>query len=255
MEIKGFIQNQILLPRLKKNGVLVVYDPEQRYRDLCLEMGTESLRLIDAGESSITSREEALKTLSELGQSGTDLKGMLVYVPANAPLTEEEKQVDPFALYTVCGRVFPDGAGDEYMHLCLKAKPDHATEIRRIFSEDPNPTFAVIDAVGSGKGWPNLQVALRVESANDILFALLAPSEQQIKALKDQDGWVSEAKELFSACLGLKLITRGKTWPSIADELWRFMLFSEFTFDLPDALPESLANVLTCPELTMRPGH
>jgi hypothetical protein len=243
MEIKGFIQNQILLPRLKKNGVLVVYDPEQRYRDLCLEMGTESLRLIDAGESSITSREEALKTLSELGQSGTDLKGMLVYVPANAPLTEEEKQVDPFALYTVCGRVFPDGAGDEYMHLCLKAKPDHGTEIRRIFSEDPNPTFAVIDAVGSGKGWPNLQVALRVESANDILFALLAPSEQQIKALKDQDGWVSEAKELFSACLGLKLITRGKTWPSIADELWRFMLFSEFTFDLPDALPESLANV------------
>ena len=76
--IKDFIQNQILLPRLKKNGVLVVYDPEQRYRDLCLEMATESLRVIDAGKSSITSREEALKTLSKLGQSGTDLKGMLI---------------------------------------------------------------------------------------------------------------------------------------------------------------------------------
>jgi hypothetical protein len=28
---------------------------------------------------------------------------------------DEEKQRDPFALYTVCGNVFPDGNGDEYM--------------------------------------------------------------------------------------------------------------------------------------------
>lgn len=243
MAIKKFIQNQVLLSRLKRNGVLVVYDPAQRYRDLCLDMATDTLRVIDASESSITSREEALRTLKDLGQSGTALEGMLVYVPAKTPLTEEDKQLDPFALYTVCGSVFPDGVGDEYMHLCLKAKPDHGTEIRRIFNENPNPTFAVIDAVGGGKGWPNLQVALQVESANDILFALLAPSERQKKVLKDQDGWISEVKELFSACLGLKLITRGKTWSSIADELWRFLLFSEFVFDLPEALPESLANV------------
>lgn len=39
MEIKGFIQNQVLLPRLKKNGVLVVYDPDVRYLDLCLRGG------------------------------------------------------------------------------------------------------------------------------------------------------------------------------------------------------------------------
>ena len=39
MEIKGFIQNQVLLPRLKKNGVLVVYDPDVHYLDLCLGGG------------------------------------------------------------------------------------------------------------------------------------------------------------------------------------------------------------------------
>jgi len=43
--------------------------------------------------------------------------------------------------------------------------------------------------------------------------------------------------------MGLKLVTRGKTWGSIADEVWRFLLFSEFVFDLPGALPESLAEV------------
>ena len=67
MKLKDFIQNQVLLPRLKKNGVLVVYDPDVRYRDLCLEMGTETLRVIDASESSIlSSRENALRVFNEL---------------------------------------------------------------------------------------------------------------------------------------------------------------------------------------------
>ena len=241
MEIKNYIQNQVLLPSLKKKEVLVVYDPAMLYHDLCLEMATENLKVIDASESSITSREEALKTLKQLGSTNTALRGLLVYVPAKAPETDEAKQRDPFALYSVCGSVFPDAVGDEYMHICLKAKPDHGTEIRRIFSEDPIPAFAVIDAVGGGKGWPNLQVALDVDSANDILFALLSPTIEQKKALDDQESWVSEAKELFSVCLGLKLITRGKTWSSIADELWRFLLYSEFVFDLPESLPESLS--------------
>lgn len=240
--IKAFIQDR-LKERMKQNGVLVVYDPEHRYRELCLELANDEIRVIDASESSIESREAALQALGELGQPNTPLKGMLVYVPARVPLTDKEKQRDPFALYMVCGSVFPDSDGDEYINLCLTAKPDHATQIRRIFSEDSNPPFAVIDAVGGGTGWPNLQALLRVESARDILFALMAPSELQEKALKGQDTWVSEARELFQAALGLNLITRSKTWTSVADELWRFVLFSEFVFDLSEALPESLANV------------
>ncbi|MCL6559446.1 MAG: PglZ domain-containing protein, partial [Firmicutes bacterium] len=240
--IKAFIQDR-LKERMKQNGVLVVYDPERRYRELCLELANDEIRVIDASESSIESREAALQALGELGQPNTTLKGMLVYVPARVPLTDEEKQRDPFALYMVCGSVFPDSDGDEYINLCLTAKPDHATQIRRIFSENPDPPFAVIDAVGGGTGWPNLQALLGVESARDILFALMAPSEFQEKALKDQDTWVSEARELFQATLGLNLITRSRTWTSVADELWRFVLFSEFVFDLSEALPDSLANV------------
>ncbi|MFH2063617.1 MAG: PglZ domain-containing protein [Pseudomonadota bacterium] len=247
MEIIKYIQNHVFLPRIQKNCVLVVYDPEKMYQDVCLtipeEPANNSIKVIDAGNSSITSREDALKALKELGSPSSGLKGLLVYVPAKAPETEESKQKDPFSLYTVCGSVFPDGAGDAYMHICLKAKPDHATEIRRIFSQDPQPSFAVIDAIGGGKGWPNLQVALSVESANDILFALLAPTENQKQALEAKEGWVSEAKELLAMCLSLKLITRGKTWSSISDELWRFVLYSEFVFDLPGDLPDSISNV------------
>lgn len=241
--ITEYIKNEVFLPRLKRKGILVIYDPENRYRDLCSNLANDSVRIIDASESSIISREAALTTLNELGRPGTKLEGMVIYIPAKAPISEEEKQIDPFSVYSVCGSVFPEGDGDEYLNLCLKSRPNYQTKIRKIFNENPSPSFAVIDAIGGGAGWPNLQTLLRVESAQDILFTFLAPSDIQKAALATHDAWVSEAKDLFSSCLGLKLITRGKTWSSIADELWRFLLFSEFVFDLPEKLPESLANV------------
>lgn len=208
--IKTFIKQEVLLARIRKTGVLVVYDPHQRYRGLCLELSAENRAVVDASESSIESREAALRALQRLGEVNTKFEGMLVYVPAPAPLTDEERQRDPFAVYEVCGAVFPEGDGDEYQSLCLKAKADHATEIRRIFSENPSPSFDVIDAVGGGTGWPNLQTQLKVESARDILFALLAPNDAQVNALKDDDAWVSEAKALLLGTLGLKLKTKSK---------------------------------------------
>ena len=243
MSIQAFIQQEILLPRLERHGVLVVYDPARCYRDLCLNLASEALKVVDATESSIDSREAAIQALSALGRPSSLLKGLLVYVPARAPLTDEEKQRDPFALYAAAGSVFPEGDGDDYISLCLKVKPDHAIEIRRMFTHDPHPSFAVIDAVGGGLGWPNLRALLGMESARDIIFTLLTPSDAQLKALKGQESWVVEARELFAAALGLTLKTRARAWSAIADELWRFLLFSEFVFDLPIPLPEALTNV------------
>ncbi len=251
MKIKEFIQTQILLPRLKQHGVLVVYDPDRRYHQLCLELASEKRRVIDASESSITSRAAALKALGEFGQPNPAIEGILIYVPAKAPLTDEEKQRDPFAVYGACGAVFPAGDGDEYLSLCLKARADHATEIRRIFNADPNPSFEVIDAVGGGAGWPNLQARLGAESPRDLLFALLTPSPAQLEALKGgtagQEAWAAEVRALCQSALGLKFLTHSNSWSALGDELWRYLLFSEFVFDLPVDLPAILENVPHAP--------
>ena len=241
--IKSFIQQEVLLPRLKRAGVLVVYDPARRYRELCFELASESRVIIDATESSIESREAALATLQKLGLPGSKLEGMVVYVPTQAPLADEDRQRDPFAVYGACGALFPEGDGDDYLSLCLRAKADHATEIRALFKES-EPGFDVIDAVGGGAGWPTLQSLLRVESARDILLAMLAPTPMQADALKSSDAWVSEARALMASTLGLRLKTKSKNYSPVADELWRFLLFSEFVFDLPgESLPSSLADV------------
>lgn len=67
-KIKEFIQQDILLPRLRKEGVLVVYDPEERYRDLCMELSGDSLSVIDAGAGSIPGREQALETFNQMAE-------------------------------------------------------------------------------------------------------------------------------------------------------------------------------------------
>ena len=250
MSFADFFKSSVLEARLGKSQVMVVYDPERRYRDVCVGMASEKRAVVDSSESSITSRAEAIADLGRLGDH--QIEQLLVYVPTPEPLEDEDKQKDPFALYGVCGDVFPNGDGDNYLSLCLKAKPDHATQVRAVFDQDPNPSFAVIDAIGGGLNWPNLRALLKVESTTDILLAILAPKDSQQFSLKESDAWVSEAKGLLSASLGLKLKTKGKTWSSISDELWRYVLFSEFAYDLPVNLPSSLEDVPRADE-TARP--
>lgn len=248
MSIAEFIRESVLRPRLKQAGALVVYDADRRYREQCFDLAGDKVRVVDASASSIESREVALRALREVGHPQTPVDGVLIYVPRKRPQADEEKQADPFALYAECGAVFPQDDGDEYLSLCLRARPDHATEIRQVFANaSGGPTFAVIDAIGGGVSWPQLRATLRVESGREILAALLAPSATQTIALKEQEGWVQEARDFLRATLGLSLKTRGKTWSALADELWRYVLFSEFVFDLPVALPATLQGVPHAP--------
>src|SRR5574338_560944 len=160
MSIAEFIRESVLRPRLKQAGALVVYDADKRYREQCVDLAADKVRVIDTSESSIESREAALLALREVGQPKAPLEGVLIYVPTKRPETDEQKQADPFALYAECGAVFPQDDGDEYLSLCLRAKPDHATEIRRLFVREPHPQYAVIDAIGGGVSWPQLRAIL-----------------------------------------------------------------------------------------------
>jgi hypothetical protein len=248
MSIAEFIRESVLRRRLQQSGCLVVYDADKRYREQCFDLAADKVRVVDASESSIESREAALLALREVGLPKVPLEGVLIYVPSKRPETDQQKQADPFALYAECGAVFPQDDGDEYLSLCLRARPDYATEIRQVFAGSPaGPNFAVIDAIGGGVSWPQLRATLRVESGREILVALLAPSAGQFDALKAQEGWMQEARGFLRATLAMNVKTRGKTWSALADELWRYMLFSEFVFDLPVALPETLKGVPHAP--------
>ncbi len=62
-KLSEFVRDNVFMPRLKKQGCLVVYDPDRRYQELCRSMGSESVRIVDASESSLESRRAALHGL------------------------------------------------------------------------------------------------------------------------------------------------------------------------------------------------
>ena len=99
------------------------------------DLAEEHVIVVDASESGIESREKALESFVSLASPGSsNPTELVIYIPTRPPKSDHERVMDPYAAYTAAGGIFPDGDGDEYLSLCLKAKPDHASEIRRLFS-------------------------------------------------------------------------------------------------------------------------
>ncbi|MFT6508084.1 MAG: hypothetical protein ACJAUK_002186 [Colwellia polaris] len=241
MSIEQYIKNDILQSRLADTSVLVVYDGEKRYHHLAKDIASEVCDVIDVSQGSLATRQQAITALSQI-KTG---KQLLVYVPKSAPMEEEEKQKNPFALYAAAGSIFPDPerSGDKYLDICLKAKPDQATEIRELFEQNENPSFDVINAIGGGVNWPTLQATLNDEGSTNLLFKFMTANKDIQSKLAAQGSWHTEVQSLFNSSLGLTLRTKQSSWSAIADELWRFVLFSEFVFDLNEDIPGSLSDV------------
>ena len=87
--------------------------------------------------------------------------------------------------------------------------------------------------------------------AGELDALTFTPDEDGIIPVLDgewfEDDIVARTRDFLRATLGLSLKTRGKTWSALADELWRYVLFSEFVFDLLVALPDTLKGVPHAP--------
>jgi len=240
VSIKDYIQQDVFAKRASERGCLVIYDPSRRFRDLALGLNTSTCRVLDAGTSIIEQRENAMQAFGDLASG--KLHQLIVWTPLRKPESDEDAQTDPFSALSRSGTFFPHGDEDEYRSICRRAKPDHLTEIEKLFAEG-DPAFATVDALDEGGSWPQLKSLLNANSAKEIILGLLAPKPEQEVALKDNPGWATEAREFIERTLGHKLRTKGQTRTTIAEELWRLLLFSEFVFDSEGGLPASLASV------------
>ena len=241
MTISDYLQKEVFSRRAQDhNGCLVVYDPDRRYRETVLTLQAADGQVIDASTSVIEQREAATVALSQLAAGS--LHQLILWIPAERPEDDDAKQRDPFSVFAEIGDVFPKGDGDEFPELCRKAKPDHVSEINRMF-EEGDVTFEMIDALEAGGAWPKLKTLLDAKSPKEILIGILAPKPDQDKKLKEDGTWAAEAREFVQRTLGHRLKTKGQTRGSIADELWRLILFSEFVFDSAGDVPDSLQTV------------
>lgn len=240
MTIRDYIRDQVFARRAQERGCLVIYDPARRYRDIALSLADDKHAVIDVAESIIQQREVAAEALDRLA-SGS-LHQLIFWIPTFRPTDADEKQKDPFAVFAEIGESFPKGDGDEFADICRRAKPDHASEINRMF-EEGEPTFEMIDALEEGGSWPKLKTLLEVGSAKEILLGILSPTDAQAEALKADATWSNEGRDFIQRALGHKLKTRGQTRQSLADELWQVILVSEFVLDSAGEIPDGLETV------------
>jgi hypothetical protein len=224
--------------KLKDLPSLVVYDPELQYRELLTDMTDEHTRIFDFNENVLTTREEAI-TFYTLTLSQDNKARMLVYVPFAAPLTQQDKLLDPFYIFSFGGTVFPSDAADKYENLCKACFADKEQKITELFAQEV-PDFDTLDALGGGNTWAKLQTLTGGKSEKEIILALLAPNTKQEEALSKDKTWYKEYKEI-AGIIGLQ--TKERNYKAVQDQLWRFLLFSEFVFDLPIDVPASLKPI------------
>ncbi len=243
MKIAEYIRDKIFRRRLEHHPVLVIYDPEERYREIALSMNSELVRVIDGTKSTIMAREEVMDGFCSLAAREGDGYRLVVYLPVKAPVDREEMCGDPYAFLAPVGAVFPEGDGDSLISLCRESKPGKEEEINELFKGNA-PSFETIDALdGGGSDWPTLKSSLGAESPLEILETFLTADESLRSVLEKNDTWVAEMHRLSKAIFGVALKTKGRKWRSVAEEMWRVLLFSEFAFDLPGELPAELSGV------------
>ena len=56
LSIRDYIRNEIFARRAQEGGIIVIYDPGRRYREVALSMVTDQCRVIDASLSVIEQR-------------------------------------------------------------------------------------------------------------------------------------------------------------------------------------------------------
>ena len=89
MKLSEYIKEKVFEPRLKQSKVLVVHDPDHRYREIVQEMESKDTKVVYGDKSTIEPRQEAQDILIKIGKGKDGPKGLVVYRIENYPLMIE----------------------------------------------------------------------------------------------------------------------------------------------------------------------
>jgi len=246
MSFAEHIKNNIFSPRLADKRILVVYDAQDRFRDICASLESERCKVIFSEKRPISSRQDAMKRWKVMSADTTYQSQMLIHCVESPPKDNDARQQHPFASYAAVGTSFPWRASDDYRQLCYGFLKDRTAEIDQLFASGDEPAFALIDNLSGGThSHPQLQALFGSADASKIIPDFMAPpSNSSIPAdLEADTNWCDEMRQLLERTLGLKLNAQSTKADTIRKKLWQYLLFSEFANDLPCKLPSALADI------------
>lgn len=233
-----------LLDLLDERRVVVWYDAECAFGEIARTFAAPNCRAILAAESRLLARREADRVAALLNDSDVPQQkngSVLIYVPWGRSGVVEERVQDPFEPFALMGAAFGDQEAEQFQSLARQAMPERIAEIDRLFTEG-KPTLALIEGLGEGTRYPLLEEAVGTGSVIEAVAILLCREASSAK-VNAVAGAQEELLRLLRADLSFSAPSRVKALETVLQHLGRFVLFSEFAFDLPVALPDALANV------------
>lgn len=234
MDIQGYIIDHWLERMDAEHPVLTIYDADGRYEELLPLAEGRDVKVINTTKNFLHARLAASSFWREQ-LSLNSQKRMIVYRKGHIPTNKRGQVEEPFSCFIVSGNVFPNGPRDEYRNLCDAFLPNKQKEIEELFAAG-STSFNTINALLDGAAYPELELLTGGKSFAEMVVGLLTQSDCA------NMNWSTEWKK-FADIHFPGLDTDGTTLQDIQAKLWSYLLFSEFVFDLPDALPDTLKSV------------
>jgi hypothetical protein len=242
MKLSLLIQN-LLTHKLTSSRVVVWYDGEGLFADFVSSLDLASCKIIPATKSILVARRQAETTFSQINRPEAPYSSkeinLLIYVP-RARSVEAQRIYDPFEVFAVAGTTFGDQESEHLKSLALKAMPEFADQIERLFREG-SPTPEVLDRLEQTPQYILVRQAFGTTSSEEVA-ALLIGDKDSVEKVKKVRGAVQEISRLLLEELGFKAPSSAP-FTAVPDLLGRYVLFSEFCFDLTEALPAPLSNI------------
>lgn len=242
MKFTDFLRNTIQ-NKLSSNRVVVWYDSEGSLADFVSRLDIPSCNIISAVESTLIARRRAEAFFSQIDhpdQTYSDRQSnLLIYVP-RARYVDTQRIHDPFEVFAVAGASFGDQEAEHLKPLASKAMPEFSEQIERLFKDGP-PSPETLDSLEQTHQYVLVRQALGTAFSEEVA-ALLIGDKESVERVKKVRGAVQDILRLLLDELGCK-IPSSSPITAVPDLLGRYILFSEFCFDLKQELPNALSNI------------
>jgi hypothetical protein len=235
-----------LIDLLNDRRIVVWYDPEKHFEELTRSFRAPCCQVLNASDSVLKARRRADEIYRQMNDS-TDPQlskaSILIHIPWARGMDDESRLLDPFEVYARAGVAFGDTEDQQFESLARQAFPDRSDEITRLFREG-KPTISLLDSLKKAQRYPLINQIFRTESASEVIaFALC--DKAKAEAIERTPGCIEELARLLNASVGFSLPGQAKDWKTFRETLGKYILFTEFVFDLPEKIPDSLSAINT----------
>jgi hypothetical protein len=229
--------------KLSSNRVVVWYDKDRHFLEFVASLDIPNCNFVSADDSILVARRKAEELYRQIddpaGNHSTKTANLLVYVPYGRH-DSDSRQLDPFEVFAVAGTSFGDQESERLKPLAMKAMPEFTDQIERLFNEG-SPTPEILDRLEQTPQYILVRQALGTTSSEEVA-ALLLGDKDSVERIKRVRGAVQEISRLLLEELGFR-IPSSVPFTAVPDLLGRYVLFSEFCFDLTKDLPAALSNI------------